>query len=48
MPPCTTLAGERFLVSRSTVKTHLNHAPSELDISSRAGLASALPRGLSR
>ena len=35
---------ERLFISRSTVKTHLNHAFTKLDISSRAELASAYTR----
>ena len=34
----------RLLISRSTVKTHLNHAFTKLDISSRAELAAAYTR----
>jgi predicted ATPase/DNA-binding CsgD family transcriptional regulator len=35
---------ERLFISRSTVKTHLNHAFTKLDITSRAELASAYTR----
>jgi DNA-binding CsgD family transcriptional regulator len=39
---------ERLFMSRSTVKTHLNHAFTKLDISSRAELASAFTRETTR
>ena len=34
----------RLFISRSTVKTHLNHAFTKLDVSSRAELAAAYTR----